>query len=38
MAMKTVRYVRWRDENTWLGYIEEFPDYMPQRESLGRTN
>lgn len=24
------RYVYWKDENTWLGYLEEFPDYWTQ--------
>ncbi len=32
--MKTVRYVYWQDEDMWLGYIEEFPDYMTQGETL----
>jgi predicted RNase H-like HicB family nuclease len=32
--MKTVRYVHWQDGNTWLGYLEEYPDYMTQGESL----
>jgi predicted RNase H-like HicB family nuclease len=32
--MKTVRYVHWQDEDVWLGYIEEFPDYMTQGETL----
>lgn len=32
--MKTVRYVYWQEENMWLGYIEEFPDYMTQGETL----
>ena len=32
--MKTVRYVYWQDEGKWLGYIEEFPDYMTQGETL----
>ncbi len=32
--MKTVRYVYWKDADMWLGYIEEFPDYMTQGESL----
>jgi predicted RNase H-like HicB family nuclease len=31
--MKTVRYIYWQDENMWLGYLEEFPDYMSQGES-----
>jgi predicted RNase H-like HicB family nuclease len=32
--MKTIRYIYWQDEDMWLGYIEEFPDYMTQGESL----
>jgi predicted RNase H-like HicB family nuclease len=32
--MKTVRYVYWQDEDMWLGYVEEFPDYMTQGETL----
>ncbi len=31
--MKTIRYVYWKDGKWWLGYLEEFPDYMTQ----GRT-
>ncbi len=32
--MKTTRYVYWQDGETWLGYIEEFPDYLTQGETL----
>jgi len=32
--MKTMRYVYWQDEDMWLGYLEEFPDYLTQGESL----
>ena len=32
--MKTVRYIYWKDDDMWLGYIEEYPDYMTQGESL----
>jgi len=28
MNMKTTRYVYWKDGDTWLGYREEYPDYM----------
>ena len=24
------KYVYWKDEETWLGYLEEFPDYWTQ--------
>lgn len=33
-VMKTVRYIYWQDAEMWLGYIEEFPDYMTQREPM----
>lgn len=32
--MKSIGYVHWQDGEMWLGYIEEFPDYMTQGESL----
>jgi len=32
--MKGLRYVYWQDASFWLGYLEEFPDYMTQGESL----
>ena len=32
--MNTARYVYWQDGNMWLGYLEEFPDYMTQGETL----
>jgi hypothetical protein len=34
MHMVTLRYVQWRDGEMWLGYLEEFPDYVTQGESL----
>jgi hypothetical protein len=30
----TARYVYWQDGDHWLGYFEEFPDYLTQGESL----
>jgi predicted RNase H-like HicB family nuclease len=32
--VKTLRYVQWQDGEMWLGYLEEFPDYMTQGETL----
>jgi predicted RNase H-like HicB family nuclease len=32
--MNTVRYIYWQDEDMWLGYLEEFPDYMTQGATL----
>jgi predicted RNase H-like HicB family nuclease len=27
-------FTYWQDEAMWLGYLDEFPDYMTQGESL----
>ncbi len=32
--MAAARYVYWQDGSQWLGYFEEFPDYVTQGESL----
>ena len=32
--MNTARYVYWQDGEMWIGYLDEFPDYMTQGESL----
>jgi predicted RNase H-like HicB family nuclease len=32
--MKGLRYVYWQDHEFWLGYLEEFPDYMTQGTSV----
>ncbi len=32
--MKTARYVHWQDGEMCLSYLEEFPDYLTQGESL----
>lgn len=33
MAMQSIRYVYWQEGDMWLGYLEEYPDYMTQGES-----
>jgi len=32
--MKSTGYVHWQDGDMWIGYLEEFPDYLTQGESL----
>jgi predicted RNase H-like HicB family nuclease len=32
--MARTKYVYWKDDNMWLGYFEEYPDYMTQGETL----
>lgn len=33
--MTTVKFIYWQDGDWWLGYLEEFPDYHTQGETLG---
>lgn len=33
--MVTARYVYWQDDQHWLGYFEEFPDYITQGDTIG---
>jgi predicted RNase H-like HicB family nuclease len=32
--MQTVKYVYWEDDGAWLGYLQDFPDYWTQGETL----
>ncbi|HEY2154596.1 MAG TPA: type II toxin-antitoxin system HicB family antitoxin [Isosphaeraceae bacterium] len=32
--MQTVRYIYWEDDGGWLGYLEDYPDYWTQGETL----
>ena len=32
--MASVRYVYWKQGDHWLGYFDEYPDYMTQGETL----
>ena len=32
--MGTARYVYWQAGQQWLGYFEEFPDYLTQGDNL----
>lgn len=31
--MELKKYVYWQDEEMWIGYLEEYPDYWTQGES-----
>jgi hypothetical protein len=31
--MERKRYVFWQDDEMWLGYLEEYPDYWTQGET-----
>jgi len=32
--MKKTRYIHWQQDDVWLGYLEEFPDYWTQGKTL----
>lgn len=32
--MHTIKYVHWLEGGSWLGYLEEFPDYWTQGDTL----
>jgi predicted RNase H-like HicB family nuclease len=31
--MERKRYIFWQEDETWLGYLEEYPDYWTQGET-----
>jgi predicted RNase H-like HicB family nuclease len=33
MMTQRKKYVYWQDENLWLGYLEDYPDYWTQAET-----
>lgn len=33
-SMQSVKYVHWQEGDWWLGYLEEYPDYWTQGETL----
>lgn len=32
--MERKKYTYWQDDDMWLGYLEEYPDYMTQGKTL----
>ena len=32
--MQTVKFVYWEQDGVWLGYLQEYPDYWTQGETL----
>jgi hypothetical protein len=33
-AMRASKYLYWQDDGMWLGYMEEYPDYWTQGETI----
>lgn len=32
--MQTVKIVVWQEDDAWMGYLQEYPDYWTQGETL----
>jgi hypothetical protein len=32
--MQSVSFVHWQEDGAWIGYLQEFPDYWTQGETL----
>jgi predicted RNase H-like HicB family nuclease len=32
--MKKVKYVYYKEDDMWVGYLEQYPDYMTQGETM----
>jgi len=32
--MEKKKYIYWQDEDMWIGYLVEFPDYLTQGETI----
>uniref|UniRef100_A0A7C2JWI3 Type II toxin-antitoxin system HicB family antitoxin n=1 Tax=Schlesneria paludicola TaxID=360056 RepID=A0A7C2JWI3_9PLAN len=32
--MQTIKYVYWQEEDAWLGYLQDYPDYWTQGETF----
>ena len=32
--VQTIKYVHWQEGDVWLGYLQDYPDYWTQGESL----
>jgi len=32
--VQTIKYVRWEEDGAWIGYLQDYPDYWTQGETL----
>lgn len=32
--MKTIKIVYWEEDGAWIGYVQDYPDYWTQGETL----
>jgi predicted RNase H-like HicB family nuclease len=33
-----IEYTYWQDDDMWLGYLDEYPDYITQGETMDELN
>lgn len=33
-TMESTKYIYWQDQGQWLGYLQDYPDYWTQGESV----
>lgn len=33
-TVQTIKYIYWQEEDAWLGYLQEYPDYWTQGETF----
>ena len=36
-SMQAIKCVHWQEDGSWLGYLQEFPDYWTQGDTLAVT-
>ena len=34
LVMRTVKFVYWQEDGMWIGYLQDYPDYWTQGETL----
>ncbi len=32
--MKTRKYIHWQEDDMWIGYLEDYPEYMTQAKTF----
>lgn len=32
--MQVVKYIHWQEDDVWIGYLQDYPDYWTQGESV----
>jgi len=32
--MQTLKFIYWQDDDAWLGYLQDYPDYWTQGENF----